>query len=325
MIVAVGGDKGSPGATTLAVTLATVWPGERVLAELDPRGADLPFRLHHASGGPIRERPSIAMLAVDARPGNDAPPMDRYTQWTSLGLPLIPGELSIRTMANLMPHMPTIAKAAAAWRGMVIADLGALLPTNPALALAKAASVTLLVTRANLEGLSRLVERVDALGDVTGNLNRIAPPVGVVVVSEPRDTKAAVDRASRLLAAAGSPAPVLGAFPLDLKGVAGLYSAAPTKKLWKSSLFRAGRELTDALHVMWPELTPLTIGEPNSGQPRTDLVDGTREGRGEAYASANLLAAPTPPSIDADESLASTQSKWQPPTLDWPAPGGPQR
>lgn len=106
----------------------------------------------------------------------------------------------------------------------MIADLGALLPGNPALALAKAAPVTLVTTRSTLEGLSRLVERVDVLSDVTGDASRTAPPVGVVVVAEPGDMSASVERASRLLSAAGSPAPVVGAVPLDAKGVAGLYS-----------------------------------------------------------------------------------------------------
>ena len=58
VIVAVGSDKGSPGATTLATALGLVWPGDRLLCELDPRGADLPFRLmgangQHMGGGPV--------------------------------------------------------------------------------------------------------------------------------------------------------------------------------------------------------------------------------------------------------------------------------
>lgn len=305
MIVGVGGDKGAPGATTLAVTLAAVWPGDRVLAELDPRGADLPFRLHHVSGGPIHERPSIASLAVDARPGSVAPPMDRYAQPTSLGVPLIPGELSSRTMANLAPHMSTIAEAAAAWCGVVIADLGALLPGNSALALAKAAPVTLVVICSNLEGLSRLVERVDALSEATGDPNRTAPPVGVVVVTEASDTRAGVERASRLLAAAGSPAPVIGALPLDLKGVAGLKLGVPSRRLWKSRLFRAGCDLVDALCATWPELIPVPIARMNRGlpyEPPVQQVDGDQARRRNYIATASRF-----------------------PALGWPDLGGQQR
>ncbi len=324
MIIAVGGDKGAPGATTLATTLALVWPGERVLAELDPRGADLPFRLHRASGGPIQERPSIAALAVDARPGNAAPPLDRYAQATTLGVPLIPGELSIRTMANLAPHLPAIAKAAAAWRGVVIADLGALLPGNPALALAKAAPVTLVTTRSTLEGLSRLVERVEALSDVTGDASRTAPPVGVVVIAEPRDAKAAVERAGRLLAAAGSPAPVVGSLPLDPKAVAGLYSTSPSKKLWKSPLARAGRELVDALYTLWPEFMQLALDQMNRGGPYQPVAAPAASlDRGEEHAAAQRLVGHRVQSVEhppAAQRHAGPQRR--PPTLDWPAPGG---
>lgn len=327
MIVAVGGDKGAPGATTLAVTLAAAWPGERVLAELDPRGADLPFRLHHGGGGPVQERPSIAALAVDARPGNAAPPMDRYAQPTSLGVPLIPGELSVRTMANLVPHMPTIAKAAAGWRGVVIADLGALLPGNPALTVAKAAPVTLLVTRPGMAGLSRLVERVEALSDATGDPSRTAPPVGVVVVAEPGDAKPSADRAARLLAGAGSPAPVVGALPLDRKAVADLYSAAPSKKLWKSSLLRAATDLVNSLLETWPELGQLALAQMSRNAPYElpSLSDPEQAQRDEfaAPAAARLIAEQSAASARTVQPPApSTQSPWRPPTLDWPAPGG---
>jgi cellulose biosynthesis protein BcsQ len=317
VIVAVGGDKGAPGATTLAVTLAAVWAGERVLAELDPRGADLPFRLHHDGGGPVQERPSIAALAVDARQGNAAPAMDRHAQPTSLGVPLIPGELSPRTMANLTQHLPAIAQAAAAWRGVVIADLGVLLPGNSALALAKAALVTLIATRTTLEGLSRLVERVEALSDVTGDASRTAPPVGVVVVAEPGDVRAAVERTARLLAAAGSPTPVVGAIPLDPRGVADLYAQAPGKKLLKSPLVRAARELVGSMYATWPDLTQVANEQMTRVPGYEPSVPPTSPPLAEQAQRRQAIphAAATP----------SARGQWQPPVLDWPGPGGQQR
>lgn len=289
MIIAVGGDKGAPGATTLAATLAVVWPGDRVLLEADPRGADLPLRLHHAAGGPIRERPSIAALAVDARPGNPAVSWERYVQPTTVGVGLIPGELSIRTMANLAAHLPAIAAAGAAWPGVVIADVGAMLPGNPSLALARAAAVTLVTTRATLEGLSRLVERVEALCDVAGDPNRTGPPLAVVVVAEAGDMRSARGRAARLLAAAGSPVPVVGCVPVDRKGVAALYAATSNKNLARSPLLRAGRELVDALLQGWPQLGDLF---------------GERDGS----------------AIEPAAAIADSPS-WREPLLGWPAPG----
>ena len=45
MIIGVCSNKGAPGVTTLATALALTWPGDTVLLEADPSGADLPFRL----------------------------------------------------------------------------------------------------------------------------------------------------------------------------------------------------------------------------------------------------------------------------------------
>ena len=302
MIVAVGGDKGSPGASTLATALALTWPCECMLAELDPRGTDLPLRLHHASGGPILERPSIATLALDARPGGSRPALQDYTQPTSLGVPFIPGELSPRAGAQLTAHLPTIATVAAESPGVLIADLGALLPGNPALTFAKAAIVTLLTTRSTLEGLARLVERVETLIDLAGAPGRTSPPIGVVVVAEPADRKAAEERARRLLAGVGSPAPVLGSVPLDAKGVTQLYAKAPSKKLLRSALIRAAREISAGVCATWPELT----------RPGTDA---TRPVSG---------LSPHDPVGASVQDPSSGRGALHTPALDWPTVGGEQ-
>ena len=39
-LIVVASDKGSPGVTTTAITLAAVWPRRALLAELDPSGGD---------------------------------------------------------------------------------------------------------------------------------------------------------------------------------------------------------------------------------------------------------------------------------------------
>jgi len=142
VIIAVGSDKGSPGATTFATVLALAWPGERVLCELDPRGADLPFRLMHADGRHLPAQPSIATLAVAARPGGVPPELAQFAQPTLLGVPVIRGEVSTRASSKVAPHLPGIAQLAAAWLGTVIADVGSLQPGNPALAGATLTALT---------------------------------------------------------------------------------------------------------------------------------------------------------------------------------------
>jgi hypothetical protein len=61
MIVAVCSDKGSPGASALAVALGLVWPGRRAVVEADPSGGVLGFRMRHAESGEVlKPDPTVA-------------------------------------------------------------------------------------------------------------------------------------------------------------------------------------------------------------------------------------------------------------------------
>jgi len=259
VIVAVGSDKGSPGATTLATVLGLAWQGERVLVELDPRGADLPFRLMGAYGKPMQAVPSVVGLAVDARPGTAPPPLERYAQHTVLGVPVIPGEVSSKANSKLAMHLPAIAAAAKHWHGVAIADLGCLHPSNPAMALAKQAAVVLLVTRPTLEGLGHLRDRIDELTELCGDPSRDRTPVGVVLVTDSGDAKAGIARTEKLLASIGSPAPVVGVFTHDPLAAAALWAGPVSKKLSKSGLLRSGHELAIRIRGLWPELIPACL------------------------------------------------------------------
>lgn len=253
MIVAVGSDKGSPGATTLATVLSLAWPGDRVLCELDPRGADLPFRLMHASGQHMPAQPSVAALAVAARPGGAPPALEQFAHPTVLGVPVIRGEVSTRASSKVAPHLPAIAQLAAAWPGTVIADVGSLQPSNPALVVARAASIVLLVMRPTTEGLGHLRARVEELAEYVGDPRRERTSVGVVLVADSRDEGAAVHRTRALLESIGSPAPVVGVFRHDPASAAALWAGPLTPKLIKSPLLKSAGQLVSELWRLWPE------------------------------------------------------------------------
>jgi hypothetical protein len=272
VIVAVGSDKGSPGATTLATVLGLVWPAERLVCELDLRGADLPYRLLAASGQHMRAAPSIATLAVDARPGAQPPQLLDYVQATTLGVPVIRGEASTRAASKVAPHLPAIAALAAAWQGTVIADVGSLQPTNPALVVAKAAAVVLLVTQASTEALGRLRSRVEELAEYVGDPHRERTTVGVVVAAERRDEDAAVDHVKALLNSIGSPARVLGSFRYDPKAAAALWSERPSKRLAKSSMARSVARLVREIERLWPGAVsdPASVDATDSTSTRVD-------------------------------------------------------
>lgn len=267
MIVAIGSDKGAPGATTLTAVLGLVWPSNRVVVELDPRGADLPFRLMLAGGQPMATVPSIAALAVDARPGGAAPQLERYAQPTALGVPVIPGELSSRANGRVMNYLTAITDTAAAWTGTAIADVGSLHHTNPAMPLTRSAEAVLLVTRPTVEGLGHLRDRIDELTEYVGDPRRPGGTVGVVLATEAGNAKAAMEQTAKLLGSIGSPATVLGILAHDPGGARALWGGPPTKKLLRSPLVRSARDLAARVIERWPALAAADGAPALAGRP----------------------------------------------------------
>jgi hypothetical protein len=271
MLIALGSDKGSPGVTTLAAVLGLVWNGPRAVTELDPRGADLPLRLVRAGGGPLLPTPSVIGLALAARDGVTAPAIERYVQDTEVGVPVIAGELAALVNARIAGHLPGLATTANAWPGTLIADLGNLHATNPAMVVARAAAAVVLVVRPTMEGLAHLRESIGALTEQVGDPRRDRSPVGVVVVAELSQRGPAIGRTRQLLDSFGSAAPVIGAFAYDPPAVAGLWSGPMTRKLGKSALVQSGHALATQLLTLWPELSPLPTPYPH-GVPGSAAV-----------------------------------------------------
>jgi hypothetical protein len=255
MIIAVGSEKGSPGASTLALLLGACWSGDRVVAELDPHGADLPYRVAAAGGQPLAASPTITTLAVDSRPGAERRGLEAYTQTAGCGVPLLVGETSAARFARIVTHLPAITAIFTAAPETVIADLGRPHPTSPLLPLAQAATVTVLVSRSDTASLGHLRERVEDLGAELGGPHRLRAPLAVAIRADRRDAHAAETRVAKLLASIGSPAVVLGTMPDDPAGVTALHAGASTRRMSRSGLLAAGREIAARLRASWPELT----------------------------------------------------------------------
>ena len=274
MIVSVCADKGAPGVTTLATVLAMVWPTERVLLEADCSGGDLAFRLRHGDGhgggGRLLDpQPSVLALAADARGPLPTGGLLGYAQPSTLGVPVNPGPLSPEAYAPMARLWPQVAQATADWTGTVIADLGRLHPGDPALPVAKASTVVLLLARPDLAGLYRLRDRVTELAGTLGDPSRDRHPVAVVVRARPgKEAKAAVGQVQQLLEAAGSPIDILGVFADDPDGAAELRAAVVSRRLLGSELVRSGQALVEALLAWWPQLhaPPTTSAIAPTGQ-----------------------------------------------------------
>ena len=65
-MISVCGVKGSPGASTLALLAAALWPSPAVLVEADPAGGEFALTLAGPQGQALPGKPSIAELALDS-------------------------------------------------------------------------------------------------------------------------------------------------------------------------------------------------------------------------------------------------------------------
>lgn len=251
MIVSVCADTSAPGVTDLTLALALVWPGQRLVLEADVSGADLAFRTSHADGL-LDAQPSVLTLAADAR-GELAPgAFPSYAQPTVLGVPVIPGAPTAEAFAPMARLWPQVATAAAAWNGTVLADLGQLLPGDPARPIAAASEVVILLTRADVAGLFRLRERARELSAAFGGGRDVNPVVVAVRARPGAEGRRAVAAAQQVLDAAGIPVPVLGLFADDPAGRTQLHELRSPRRLLGSDLVRSTRALVAALHADRP-------------------------------------------------------------------------
>ena len=90
-LIALAADKGSPGVTTTAITLAAVWPRRALLAELDPSGGDVALRLRGPRGAPLSPEVGLISLAVGARRGSRPEQVFEHVQRLDGGLEVIVG------------------------------------------------------------------------------------------------------------------------------------------------------------------------------------------------------------------------------------------
>jgi MinD-like ATPase involved in chromosome partitioning or flagellar assembly len=235
--------KAAPGVTTSAVAVAAVWPaGRRVLlAECDPGGGDLAARFG------LPAQPGLVSLAAAARREIDAALMAVHAQALPGGLRVLSGPPGAdQAVAALGMLAPAVVSSLDDLQGMdVVADLGRLDPASPALPLARAASLLVLVVRPRLDELQHLAYRVAALREQCRNL-------GLVMVG------AGPYPAEEIAAALG--VEVLGSLPADQRG-AGLLGgeALSTAGLRRAPLVRAARQLTATIVG---RLAPASAGGP---------------------------------------------------------------
>lgn len=209
-IIAVAGGKHSPGATTLAVTLACT-AGDHLsplLVEADPAGGDLAAR----TGRPFD--PGLLSLAAAGRRGLTEGLLDAHTQTLSNGVTALLGPPSPEQAAAALTGIArALGPVLVERRGPMVIDAGRWDARSPARELLQMADVVLVVFRPAVEGVEHVRVRLATLEGVAVRL--VAVSVGerpysaleVAAVVAPVEVRT-IDADPRAAAALAAGAPI---------------------------------------------------------------------------------------------------------------------
>ncbi|WP_433176105.1 hypothetical protein [Actinoallomurus sp. CA-150999] len=293
-LIVLAADKGAPGVTTAAVAIAAVWPRPVLLAECDQAGGDLVYRLPGEDGGMLNPARGMLSLAATARRGLRAEQIWEHTQrlvggldvlagltnaeqaqgltwlWGPLGrafadltVPGFPGDVrDTAPPVNGGPPATTVPAPAVD----VVADCGRLGAGSAMTDLLREASTIVLFTRATLEHVAHLRERINSLASELGG--HAAPPIGVVVVADPREYRTSLTEVGRIISNAKLPASVLGGFALDPKG-AEMLRGRWGGRLDRSLLIRSARQIAGGLAAR-------AAGGPETGREGQGAASGSQ-------------------------------------------------
>ena len=160
-LIALASVKSSPGVTTAALALAIAWKtaDRRLLVETDPSGGDLGLWL----GLPADS--GLAGLAAAARHGHEADLPWQHARELADGTHLVTAPAGAEQAAACVTALAAakLPQELAAGPEPALADCGRLYPGSPALAVAAAAALTLLVVRPRVSELAHLEPRIRGL------------------------------------------------------------------------------------------------------------------------------------------------------------------
>ncbi|GAA3838225.1 hypothetical protein GCM10022403_083400 [Streptomyces coacervatus] len=165
-LIAIGSLKGSPGATTLALGLASRWPtGYRpVVVECDPAGGDLVARFRLAL------EPGLVSLAAAARRTESSDLLWQHTQQLPGELRVVAGppgadqaHAALTQLMGASVEQSALGRAAAPAGAVIVADCGRIDPHSPVLPLVRGADDLLLLMRARDDALAHAASKVDVL------------------------------------------------------------------------------------------------------------------------------------------------------------------
>jgi len=245
-LIAVAADKGAPGVTTTAVALAAVWPRPVLLAECDPAGGDLVYRLPSADGTRLDPRRGLLSLAVSARRGLEPRQVWEHAQKLRGGLDVLVGVTNAEQGTGLDPLWGQVGTALAGMPDAdVIADCGRVSSEGRYYDLLARAHAVVMITRASLGDMVRMRDRVAVVDSALRRRNGQGR-VSVLVIANYKNFSAALGEVKHVLSGGDWPAPILGGIAYEPRS-AELLSGEWGGKLDKSLLIRTAREVAGEL------------------------------------------------------------------------------
>lgn len=246
-LIVVAADKGAPGVTTTALALASVWPNPVLLAECDPAGGDLMFRFPALDGRQLDPRRGLLSLAVAGRRDYQQQQVWPHAQKIQGGLDVLVGVTNAEQGGGLAAMWQPLGVMLAALPGAdVIADCGRLGPDGPAYDLLGEAATVVLVTRPDLGDVIRLRDRATAIVASAQRRGRRGISLGVIVIADPKNLKAAQAEVAHALHQAGLPVRLVCGMADDPKA-AELLRGTWGGRLDKTLLLRTAREVAGQL------------------------------------------------------------------------------
>jgi hypothetical protein len=283
-LIAVAADKGAPGVTTASVALAAVWPRPVLLAECDPAGGDLVYRLPAADGGRLDPRRGLLSLAVAARRGLQPHQVWEHAQKLRGGLDLLTGVSGAEQGAGLELLWGSVGRILAAVpQADVIADCGRVGVDGPVYDLLAQATAVILLTRVSLGEVIRLRDRVSVLATALQRRGRPPGRIDVVVIADYKNFGAAIAEVGQALRQGGAPARVAGGLAYEPKS-ANQLRGEWSGKLDKSMFIRTARAIAGDLASELPG--------PSSGARRAAPAPSQSSGPAARPASSPAASAP---------------------------------
>ena len=239
-LVVVAGGKGAGGVTTTATVLAAVWPAPPLLADCDPAGGDLAWRLRAADGGWLARDRGVVGLAAAARAGSAGLDVTGQAQPAAGGIPVLVGVESPEQAVTIGPLWPLLADAFARSAVDVVADCGRLMPGLVNRAVVERADLVVLVARATPESVGHLRHALDQVADCRGA--EATCRVHVVVIGDPAGLDTAGREVAGALSRSGRAVAAVHGLALDPAAAAAL-AGEPTRRLDRSRLVSSARRV----------------------------------------------------------------------------------